>query len=271
MAWLTSPAIPRRDAPPVIDRVPWSELGPEFTAEWGRPRGKTQPEHLEILGPTGSGKSHVLVDVLLERVRRRASSCVFIATKQADATVGKLGWPVVDTWRGVEKHDQVVFWPRTKLIGQERKRYQAGRIEELLGRLWQPDANTVVVFDEFSYIEGLNSELKSLLMQYLREGRSHGLTSVMGKQRVQGVQRDMHSESDWKLAFRMNDLDDNERLAQLFGAKRQYVPVIESLDREKHEFLIQHKLTGAQFISWVDRPLPTPSRATGRTGYLKRS
>lgn len=268
---MTSPAIPRRDAPPAIDRVPWSVLGPEFIEAWGRPRGKTMPEHLEILGPTGSGKSHVLVDILLERVRRRGTSVVFIATKQADSTVHQLGWEVVDSWRGVEKHDQVVFWPRTSLIGVERKRYQSGKIGELLGRLWQPDANTVVVFDEFSYIEALDAELKATLQMYLREGRSHGLTCVMGKQRVQGAQRDMHSESDWKLAFRMNDLDDNERLAQLFGAKRAYVPAIEGLDRERHEFLIQHKLTGAEFISWVDRPLPTPTRGTGRSGYMRRT
>lgn len=268
---MTSPAIPRRDAPPAIDRVPWSVLGPEFIEAWGRPRGKAMPEHLEILGPTGSGKSHVLVDILLERVRRRGTSAVFIATKQADSTVGQLGWEVVDSWRGVERHDQVVFWPRTSLIGVERKRYQAGRVSELLGRLWQPDANTVVVFDEFSYIEALDPELKATLQMYLREGRSHGLTCVMGKQRVQGAQRDMHSESDWKLAFRMNDLDDNERLAQLFGAKRAYVPVIEGLDRERHEFLIQHKLTGAEFVSWVDRPLPRPSRETGRSGYMRRT
>jgi hypothetical protein len=80
----------------------------------------------------------------------------------------------------------------------------------------------------------------------------------------------MHSETDWKLAFKMNDYEDNERLAQLFGSKRSYVPVIESLDREKHEFLIQHKLTGNEFISWVDTPLVPPARAPARSaGYLK--
>ncbi len=255
---------------PQIERVPWSVLGPEFIRQWGRPRGKDMPEHLEVLGPTGSGKSHLLVDMLRARVSRRGSAAIFVATKAADSTVDSLGWPVTDTWRGVTQHDQVVFWPRTREIGTKRKAFQAARIDDLLSRLWEPEANTVLVLDEFVYVEGLTADLKATLLMYLREGRSHGLTVVGGKQRVQGVQRDLHSETDWKAAFVMNDLDDNERLAQLFGSKRQYVPVIESLDRERHEFLIQHKLTGTQYISWVDRqiaPPPPPERT--QSGYRK--
>lgn len=235
-------------------------LGPEFIRIWGRPRGKDQPEHLEILGPTGSGKSLLKRDILLERVRRRETSVVSIATKNADKTMTSMGWPIVDSWREVRRHDQVIFWPRTGKLGKARRLYQNGKIEDLLNHLWAPDANTVVDFDEWVYIEGLSAEMRDLLNMYVREGRSHGLTCVMGKQRVQGTQRDMHSESDWKFAFKMNDTEDNERLAQLFGSKREWVPIIESLDRERFEFLVQHKLTGATYISWVDRPVPSPRK-----------
>lgn len=253
-----------------VPRVPWSQLGPDFIANWGRPRGKTMPEHLECLGPTGSGKSYLLVDILKERVRRRKTSVVYIVTKQADSTVSLLGWPITDSWREVLKHDQVVFWPRTSEVGQARKAFQAAKIQDLMERLWQPEANTVIDFDEAAYVEGLSPELKALLQMYLREGRSHGLTCVMNKQRAQGIQRDMHSESDWKICFRMNDFEDNERAAQLFGAKRVYTPVLESLDRERHEFLIQHKLTDSEFISWVDRPLAPASTGPPKSaGYLK--
>ncbi|MFL6116745.1 MAG: hypothetical protein ACJ786_36125 [Catenulispora sp.] len=228
------------------------------------------PEHLEILGPTGSGKSYLLVDILRERVRRRKTSAIYIATKQADDTIKRLGWPITESWRDVLKHDQVVYWPRTKELGAKRKAYQAAKIQDLLDRLWQPEANTVVTFDEAAYVEGLSSDLRATMQMYLREGRSHGLTEVLGKQRVQGIQRDMHSETDWKISFRMNDFEDNERAAQLFGNKRAYVPVLESLDRERHEFLIQHKLTGAEYVSWVDAPLAPVARAPARSaGYLK--
>lgn len=251
-----------------IDRVPWSVLGPEFIASWGSPRGKIMPEHMEILGPTGSGKSFLLVDAVKERVRRRKSSCIYIATKAADSTIDQLGWPVVDTWTGVRRNEQCVFWPRTKRTGTVRKRYQAEKISDLLGNLWKPHANTVVIFDEFSYIEKLSADLGDDCEMYLREGRSHGITCVAGKQRVQGAKRDMHSETDWKMAFKMNDRDDNERLAELFGERKLYLPVIEGLDREHHEFLIQHKLTGTQYISWVDKPL-APKTPPRQTGYRK--
>ncbi len=253
------------------ERVPWSILGPEFIRSWGQPRGKIMPEHLEILGPTGSGKSYLLCDCLKERAHKRGSSIIFIATKAADSTVSELGWPIVDTWRGIQKHDQVVFWPRTKLLGLQRKEMQDRKIQELLNRLWGPNANTVIVFDEFAYVEGLSSEMKALLQMYLREGRSHGITCVMGKQRTQGVQRDMHSESDWKVAFKMNDRQDNERLAELFGPKREYLTIIDDLDREKHEFLIQHKLTGATYISWVDVPMSSLHPQPKNRGYLRRA
>lgn len=267
---MTSPATPLLLSDGTeIERVPWSTLGPEFVASWGQPRGKLQPEHLEILGPTGSGKSYLLVDMLRARQVVRGSSIIFIATKAADATVGEFGWPIVDTWRGVQKHDQVVYWPRTRRLGTERMELQAAKIEDLLNHLWQPESNTVVVFDEFAYVETLSPNLKKTLQTYLREGRSHGITVVCGKQRPQGVQRDMSSETDWKVSFRMNDRADNERTAELFGVKREYAMVLEHLDRERHEFLIQHKLTGAQYVSWVDVPMTTKASAQQSTGYRK--
>jgi CO dehydrogenase nickel-insertion accessory protein CooC1 len=227
------------------------------------------PEHLEILGPTGSGKSFLLVQILIERVRRRKSHVVFIATKQADATVRALGWPIVDTPREAAKHDQVVYWPRTAATGTKRKIHQAARIQALLDDLWQEDANVVLVWDEAAYIEKLSRELADTMLMYQREGRSHGITDVMGKQRVQGIQRDMHSETDWKIAFPMNDSEDNERLAELFGSKREFLPVIESLDREKFEFLIQHKTTKATYISWVDKPVDPKKVGAQQRGYRK--
>lgn len=241
-----------------IERVPWSELGPSFIAKWGRSNPKDpQPEHLEIIGTTGSGKSFLLTQILAEMVRRRKSSIIFIATKAADGTVSKMGWPIVDSWRDVQRHEQVVFWPRTNLKGTRRKAYQAGKIQELLDNLWSPDANTIVVFDEFVYIQGLSKDLEDTLEMYLREGRSHGITCVMGKQRGQGVMRDMHSESNWKICFKLTDRKDMEYMSELFGNKREWIPIMQSLDKKKYEFIIQSKLSDIHYISWVDKPVST--------------
>lgn len=255
---------------PAIERKPWSQVGPDFIAIWGRTDPKDpQPEHLEVLGPNGSGKTFWLAQVFIEMVRRRSSSIIFVATKQADKTITALGWPVVDTWAGVRKHDQVIFWPRTSATGKKRKAYQAAKIQDLLDRLWEPDANVIVAFDEFAYIESLDQDLAATLQMYLREGRSHGITVVAGKQRAQGVQRDMHSETRVTVGFRMKDKLDNERLAELFGDKKAFLPVVMGLNRGKHEFLLRHDMTDTYVISWVDKPINPKQHAREQSSYRR--
>lgn len=253
-----------------VEYVPWSVLGPEFIASFGRHNIKNpQPEHLEILGPTGSGKTFLLSQILVEMVRRRHASVIFVATKAADSSVRALGWPVVDSWREVRRFDQVIFWPRTARTGKARQEYQESRIQELLDNLWRENANTIVVFDEFAYIESLSVDMKKTLLMYLREGRSHGITCIMGKQRPQGVQRDMHSESVWTIAFRMTDRQDNERVAEIFGDKKLMLPVVEALDQDRHEFLIQHQISRVQYVSWVDQPIDLAAAAKAHRGYRR--
>lgn len=252
------------EAPRDIPRVPWSVLGPDFIREWGRFDPKNpQPEHMEFLGPNGSGKTFLKQQIFIEMVRRRQSAIIVIATKQQDATITDLGWPIVSTVREALKHDQCVFWPRTKAMGVARKEFQAARIQSLLDHLWQPDANVIVDFDEFAYVEGLNADLKATCNMYLREGRSHGITVVAGKQRPQGVQRDMHSETRVAAGFRMKDDEDNERLAQILGSKRELTPVLNGLDRGNHEFLFKHDQSDSLFISWVDKPVKPPKNQKG--------
>jgi hypothetical protein len=234
------------------ERRPWSEIGPEFARIWGRPRGKVQPEHIAMYGPTGSGKSWLEMTMLLERVRLRHSGVIVVAVKEDDATMTQAGWPIVATWREVRQHEQCIFWPRTSRRGKARKAYQAERIYDLLERLWVPHSNNIVTFEDASYIEALNGDLLAELEMYQREGRSNGITVIRNKQRVQGGTRLMHSEADWKICFRLSDEDDRERAGQLFGSRREYADVIEGLDRYKREFLIQHQLTGVTYISWVD-------------------
>jgi hypothetical protein len=48
-----------------------------------------------------------------------------------------------------------------------------------------------------------------------------------------------------------------EYVAELFGDKRDYIPILQSLDKQKHEFLIQNKNDETTYISWVDQPVST--------------
>jgi nucleoside-triphosphatase THEP1 len=245
------------DQAAAIPRIPWSQIWPEFIASWGYPDGKFNPQHLEILGPNGSGKTYVEATILQQRVAVRGSAVIFIATKPVDETILKLGWPIVKTWREVTKREnrQCIFWPRTKAVGQKRAAFLEAKIYELLARLWAAKAKVIVVFDEIGTVEGLSSRLKSLIAMYWREARSVGITIVAMKQRGQGVQRDMHSEAAWIIAFKPKHEDDGKYVGSVMGSWREWKPVLDSLNREAHEFVILNTVTYRAVISWVDLPL----------------
>jgi hypothetical protein len=259
----------------VVERRPWSELEPDFMREWGRPGGRSDPEHVEFIGPNGSGKTYFKAKLLQKRVELRHTGVVCICTKPADKTIMKLGWPIVDDWQGVRTNAQVIYWPRTKKLGRARKAYQAEKISDLLDRLWVPNSNNLIDFDEFAYVEGLSPDLRDVCEMYLREGRSQEITLMLGKQRPQGVTREMHAETMITAVFKPKDRADAERCAELLGAKRDWVPVLADLNRERYEFVIQMVRTGVSYISWVDEPLArrratsvvrTPAERAGRRG-----
>lgn len=272
------PARPVSTSPPAepvaVERIPWSELGDEFAAIWGRPQGSdgrrhVQAEHVEIAGPTGSGKTYLEATMLRQRAERRDSGTVMVVTKQDDKTVGLMGWPVVDNWREVRRHRQVIYWPRTDKLGAERRAYHEHKVHDLLSRLWVPNSNNIVAFDEIAYLESLSARLKEMIGMYWREARSQGITVLAMKQRLAGVQRDMHSESVWTASFKLKDADDVARTAEVFGSRRAWIPILDSLNREKREFLIKHSLTDQAYISWIDKPLRPPAKR--RSGYLEYS
>jgi len=237
-------------------RAPWSAIGDNMIAAWGvDERGREDPEHEEIIGPTGSGKTWLMATQLQDRMRLRKTGAVIICTKPADKTIHRLGWPITDDWNEVRQETNVIFWPRTKRMGLQRKQYHEAKIADLLHRLWKPEANTIVAFDEVGYVESLSGEMRALVQQYWREGRSQGITVVAMKQRPQGALRDMHSETYWTAVFPPKDRSDTERFAELLGAKRDWVPVIDTLSRERREFVIRHVRTGEAWITWVDTPL----------------
>lgn len=250
-----------------IPRVPWSQLAQEFAETWGRadPRNP-QPEHVEVIGQNGSGKTLWTCKAVQERMIVRHTPCVLLQSKPADDTIMRLGWPVITNGdvRRVRKERWCIYWPQTNATGRARKAYQADKFRDLLDSLWRPNSNIIVVFDDVGYIQGLvttdNEPLNPIIEMYLREGRSSGITDVLVKQRPQGARREMHSETPWTVAFAPKDEDDLDRWAQLMGNRKMWRPIFASLDNSKHEFVIRNSNTGMAVISWVDTPLKPVKR-----------
>jgi len=252
-----------------IERIPWSELGPEFVQVWGRADPQNpQPEHMEMVGMNGSGKTHAMCIILQERMLVRNTPEVLICTKPADETVLKLGWPIVDNYADFRQKRQAIFWPRTNATGTRKRVYQRDKIQAFLDELWRPNSNTVVCFDEIAYAEGLSPDMRATIEQYWREGRSSGITVVGMKQRPQGANRHMNSESWWTIAFVPADQADKERFAELFGPKKEWMPVLDQMDPDNHEFLIRHTRSRIAYISWMDVPL-RPIKPKGNEGIAR--
>jgi hypothetical protein len=252
------------------ERVPWSELAQEFAETWGRADPKDpQPESMEVIGMNGSGKTLFVCKAVQERMLVRHTPTFVLQSKPDDKTVIQLGWPIIADGN-VKKAKQErwsIFWPQTTATGRARKLYQADLFRDMLNSLWTKNANCIVVLDDVGYIQGLTctdgEPLNPIIEMFLREGRSCGITMVLLKQRPQGAKREMHSETYWTGAFRPKDEDDIERFAQLFGNKKQWMPVIRSLDLDKHEFVLKSTRTGLAVITWIDtplRPLKRPER-----------
>jgi hypothetical protein len=166
--------------------VPWEELGPDFLEAWGRPNGQFQPEHMEILGPTGSGKSYFEKVVLVDRVKLRGSACVILLTKPADKTLAAMNWPVVTKWPPSEwnsKNRQVIFHAKSTGLSRAARERQAEQVEQLLDGLWHPDANVVLAVDEIAYVEQ-ELGLRTHMTTFFREGRTLGITVVASTQRL---------------------------------------------------------------------------------------
>jgi len=260
--------------PLTVERVPWSVLGPEFAMSWGRADpNNPEPEHVEIVGMSGSGKTYLLMKLLQDRMRVRNSHIILVVTKRSDRIFARLGWPIVREIRELRKYRQCIYWPQTNLIGRQRRAFHEAKIREFLARYWVPESNRVIAFDEIAYVESLSPEVKELVQMYLREGRSNGITVVLMKQRPQGIQRDMHSETQWTFAFVPKDHADAERFAELFGNKRDWLPVFEQMNPDNHEFLVRHTRSRQAYISWIDEPLRPiePNREqSGGIGMYRR-
>lgn len=247
------------DALPAPQRVPWSVIGPSFMREWGYPnkggKRRREPEHVEVLGQNGSGKSYFIVHILKERARLRNAVIVVVFTKPDDETINSLGWPVIDRWPPDYGKNQVIFAPKAKGISKAGLQEQKARIFDLLNKLWVARSNVIIYFDEIAYVcqdLGLNLQVQ----KYLREGRALGITVIGTTQRPQGVTRYLHSEAKWTICFAPKDEQDAERMAEVLGSKRLYKPLLMSLNRQNFEFLIIHNLTGKMFISWIDKKPP---------------
>lgn len=221
---------------------------------------------MTVYGKSGGGKTFFVVEIIALRAKVRKTHTVFVATKKADKTIMRLhsryGWPIVSDWPPGYGENQVIYWARGGLDA-EAKAKQRAKVRKLMEELWKANSNTVVVWDELTYVQA-DLKLGTQLETYYREGRSNGLTNVALMQRPSKVTRLSHSEAGWTVAFPPKDQDDRRRVAEVLGDRARFALALDALDRTKHEFLIRHDRSGEVYATHL--PGPGPARRADSPG-----
>jgi energy-coupling factor transporter ATP-binding protein EcfA2 len=225
-----------------LRRVRWSTLRPAFMREW-------EPgQHVAVIGPTGSGKSYLALDLLEYRAQRRGAHVIALGTKKRDTTLESLGWPRIKSWPPDYEHRElrrVILWPdyKTSSTAKENRPIYVHALDEILA-----EGGWTVYLDEAAYfVETLR--MREQLDEYWNTARSAGITVVSSSQGVSWVPRAALTEQQWMFIFRLTDEDVRDRAAQIAGDRKRFAPVITRL--RDREFLMVRTRTGDAYISRV--------------------
>lgn len=222
-----------------------------------------QGDHVSILGPTGTGKTHIALE--LAEIR---TYVLVIACKQKDPLIEdtlQRGYHLIpgnDLRKGIEyvdgrpRHKKLVYWPRlpegvaSKLPEHERirarSRLQRPLIAGALGYV-DLDGHWCVVLDEGTWVArdlGLQKEIDAALMQW----RTNKASIIFLSQRPAWVGRYVLSMPKFVFLFNTPNADDAKSLGDITGANARTVrEIVSNLDRRAHEALMINTETGEMF------------------------
>jgi hypothetical protein len=237
---LTAPAKPATSVDG-IPRVPWDAVAPELIDSWD------QGQHVVILGKTGSGKTTVAFEIMEQRIEQRGAMCCALGTKARDDTLRRTGWPILRKWPPTYAQRQthhVIFWPAYSRPSVARHTL-APKITELLDEIMAEGGWTLFV-DEMAYlVETLGQ--RAVLDEYWNGARSSRISLVAGTQRPTWLARSAVSQVDWVICFRINDLTDRTRAAEIMGDRQKYAAAIKTL--RGHEFCVVRTITDQAVIT----------------------
>lgn len=222
---------------PQPEHVPWATFRPWFRGQW------RQGEHVSLIGPTGSGKT----TLALELLDRRDFVCV-LGTKPKDPTLDRLvkhkGYQLRRQWLErtrrrplggppepaevkmsdgtTRRRAHVVLWPEFRVAAD--KAHQRDVFDLALGDMFA--AGSWCVFaDEVFYLcreLGLEQHLTTMWTQ----GRSLGVTLVGGTQRPAFVPLYMYDQATHLFLWGDNDETNLRRVGGLGGLSAASVRAI---------------------------------------------
>lgn len=184
-------ALIAREAP----RIPWDVFYRKL--EW------RQSEHVALVGPTGQGKTTLMISLL----KKRDYVAVF-GTKPHDDTMIKLiksGYQHLQRWEHmpVNRYPRRVIWPNIIANQLDSEDQMTKIFREAYGAAFR-EHGWCLAIDEGWYMSKvlkLDKEMRTIWTQ----GRSLGLSHVVATQRPAWVPTEMYDQSTHLFFWRNND------------------------------------------------------------------
>lgn len=234
-----------------VAALPWLDFAELFR------RKHSQGEHVAIVGPTGSGKTRLgleLCKIIGSRTADdgRPARVVVFATKPRDRTLSALGWSRISEWPPGYGQEHAIVWPRAG--DPETKAARQRRVFGPVMRAIYSEGGQTVYIDEVSYFERSSKEhglgLAATVQEYWESARALDLTLVAGTQRPRNVGVSMWTEPTWVCVFRLEDRNDLKRVAEM-GDRDTLEAVHDRLGG--HEFVCVHRPRGGRRAYYVSR------------------
>lgn len=223
-----------REAP----RIPWDKFIRNFYWKPG--------EHIALIGPTGQGKTTLLMNLLpLSRYN------VVFATKPKDESMDRLiregdyqkfaRWqPVPGVSLSARDFPRRVLWPSAATIDavvNQRKVFADAFAKIYIEGGW------TVAIDELWYVNNI-LKLSSEIRMFLLQGRSLGISLIAATQRPRYVPLEIYDQSTHLFFWRDNDRDNLERLSGINARSSALVKLIVS-NLDRFQVLYINTRTGA--------------------------
>ncbi len=222
-------------------RLPWDVFNDAL--DW------RQGEHVGLIGPTGQGKTTLLVELL-----KRRTYVAVMGTKPRDKAMDELiqsGYARFATWESIpaNKIPKRVIWPDATSIDAEEE--QRSAFEHMFTSIYR-ETGWCTVVDEGWYMSVV-LKLDKRMRTFWTQGRSLGISLVVATQRPAWVPTEMYDQSTHLFLWRNNDDRAIQRLAEIGTVNRSVVrAIIPSL--ESFQCLYINTRSGAMFRTRAPAP-----------------
>lgn len=217
----------------VAPRVPWDVFISNI--EW------KQGEHVGLVGPTGQGKTTLMLALLPQRTY----TAVF-ATKPRDTSMDRLiesgGYRRFERWENIppSKVPRRVIWPNARHIDAE---FQQKKVfKNAFGAIYR-EGGWCCVLDEGYYVADILG-LKREMRTYWTQARALEISFVVATQRPAWVPLEMYDSSTHLFLWRTKEEAGLRRLSALGGSVDSIVVKYMIQNLEQYQCLYVNTRTG---------------------------